>query len=82
MSVSQYKRYKCDNCGKEKEIRNDFSDQFPTRWIKIEIWEHIQNIGRRRFYKEVCSHKCMKEVMSKFKKLPIKKEVKRLIVHT
>ncbi len=84
MSVSQYKRYKCDNCGKEKEIRSDFGyDHIPTGWFIIEIHQFKQSIGTRRFYKEVCSHKCVKEVMSKFKGLPReKKEKKKLICHT
>lgn len=83
MSISRYKRYKCDNCGKEKEVRNDFSEQFPTGWFKIEIYHFRQGIGRCRFYKEVCSHKCVREVTSKFKGLPrVKREKKRLICHT
>lgn len=82
MSISQYKRYKCDNCGKEKEMRSDFGDEFPTGWFRIEIYSFSQGIGTARFYKEVCSHKCVKEVMSKFKGLPRRKrEKKRLIVH-
>jgi len=80
MGVSQYKVYKCDNCEKEKEIRDDTPrDDYPTGWLTISIYIYKQGIGTIKYYKLVCSPKCLKEITKKFQRLPSKElQIKQL----
>jgi hypothetical protein len=64
MSIIQKEIHKCDNCGKTSETEDN---EYPMNWFQIEIWKRKKNIGDGVFNKEVCSQKCVTEIMHKFK---------------
>ena len=68
MSIVEYRKVKCDNCRKEKIIRD--SGSYPSGWLVIEIYEWDGMSGRERLHKEVCSGKCALEIIKKVKKIP------------
>jgi len=72
MAIIDYRKVKCDNCGKEEEIKDGGCK--PSHWLEISIVEWFGNSGEGRLNKEVCSEKCAIELMSNLKKIP-KKEV-------
>jgi hypothetical protein len=76
MSITQKEIHKCDNCGKEEERE---SSGHISHWFNIEIWQYDKNMGRGIFSKEVCSKKCLTEIMKKFRFL--KPEPRRMICH-
>ncbi len=66
--IIEYRKVKCDNCGKEEEIKDGGTR--PSNWFEISITEWSGNSGYGRFCKEVCTEKCALEVIHKLKKIP------------
>ncbi len=68
MAIVDYRKVKCDECGKEEEIKDGGTK--PSRWLEVNITEWLGNSGRGRFGKEVCSEKCALKIIHKLKKIP------------
>ena len=71
MATTQYRKVKCDQCGKEVEMKGDFGSM-PIGWFEIEITEWNGSTGEGRFNKEVCSESCALKVLKELKKIPPK----------
>jgi hypothetical protein len=63
MSIIQKEIHKCDNCGKTVEREN--SGEI-SGWFRIEVWRYFGTCGNTTYNKEVCSKKCVTEMMHKF----------------
>lgn len=74
MAVAEYRKVKCDNCEKEKIVKN--SGRYPPNWIVISINEWIGNIGHSRYCKDVCSGKCAIDLLNNLKKLPKREAIR------
>lgn len=72
MTIIEYRKVQCDQCGKIEEVKE--SGTLPYNWFTVEICEWFGSTGEGRFNKEVCSEKCVIEMMNKIKKIPEKKE--------
>jgi len=70
MTVVNYRKVKCDECGKEEEIKDGGSK--PSHWLEISVVEWFGNSGEGRLNKEVCSEKCALRLLKKLKKIPKK----------
>ncbi len=68
MTIVEYRKVKCDECGKEEEIKSGGCK--PTNWLEISVVEWHGSSGEGRLNKEVCSEKCALELMKKLKKIP------------
>ena len=68
MVVIEYRKVKCDECGKEEEIESGGSR--PTNWLEISITEWFGNNGNVRLNREVCSEKCALKLIKKLKEIP------------
>ena len=68
MSIVEYRKLKCDNCGKEEEVKG--AGSYPNKWLEISIYEWSGTSGERRYEKEVCGDKCAIELMKKLEKIP------------
>ncbi len=68
MTIVEYRKVKCDECGKEEEVKD--SGCYPDNWLVISIFQWSGNSGRRRLEKEVCSEKCAIKLLKKLKKIP------------
>ena len=66
--VDEYRKVKCDNCGKEKIV--DHSGQYPSNWLIILITEWIGLGGYKRYNKDVCSDKCALKLLHNLNKIP------------
>jgi len=74
MSIVNFRKVKCDNCGKEETIEGGCN--LPFGWLEVQITEWQGNSGRTRFDKEVCNDKCALELIHKLKKIPPKPPAK------
>ncbi len=70
MTVIEYRKVKCDNCGKEEVVKND--GWRPSHWLEISITEWSERVGEGRLNKEVCSEKCALELLKNLKEIPKK----------
>lgn len=68
--IVEYRKVKCNNCGKEEKIKDGGSK--PTKWLDISITEWFRDTGTGRFNREVCSDKCVLELIKKLKEIPKK----------
>jgi len=68
MAIVEYRKVKCDECGKEEIVKH--SGCYPDNWLVISIFKWSGNTGRGRLNKEVCSEKCAINLMKKLKKIP------------
>ncbi len=75
MSVVQYEKHKCDNCGKEVETKGNYR---PRGWYEININKWSFNRGDILLDKEVCSEKCVLELLHKIEKVPKPKPTKMI----
>ncbi len=67
MTKIQYAKYKCDNCSKVVEVKNV---GWPNNWFEVNISRWCGNSGRTLVSKDVCSKKCVFNMMKKIDKLP------------
>lgn len=69
MTIVEYRKVKCDECGKEEEVKGGGS--YPSsNWLVIEISEWSGSTGQGRLNREVCSDKCALKLMKDLKKIP------------
>lgn len=68
MAVVEYRKVKCDECGKEVEIKEPM--HLPCSWLEIDITECCGASGTVVLSKEVCSRKCALNMLKKLKKIP------------
>lgn len=68
MVIVEYRKVKCDECGKEEEIKDGGTK--PSRWLEVSIVEWFGSTGEGRLSKEVCSEKCAFKLIKKLKKIP------------
>ena len=66
--IVEYRKVKCDNCGKEEEVKH--SGTKPTHWLEISITDWKGNSGYGRLNREVCSEKCALELIKNLKEIP------------
>ena len=71
MTVTQIRKVRCDNCDKECEASPGAC--LPLGWFELNITEWHTNCGERRLQKDLCSEKCLMELMHKIEKLDPKK---------
>jgi hypothetical protein len=69
MAIKQRPIAKCDQCGKEVEFADG---HLPDHWLEIDVTEWMGSSGEGRFKKEVCSEKCVINMMHNVKKIPKK----------
>lgn len=70
MTIVDYRKVKCDECGKEEEVKG--SGSRPSRWLEISITGWEGNSGMGRLNREVCSEKCALKLLNKLKEIPEK----------
>ncbi|MCD6496563.1 MAG: hypothetical protein J7K54_04800 [Candidatus Aenigmarchaeota archaeon] len=75
MSIAEYRRIRCDSCGKEETVRNGYD--LPYGWFTITAAESLGPVEVTRFEKDACSEKCVLEIMHGLKKLPPRKQFRR-----
>lgn len=68
MAIIEYRKVKCDECGKEEEIKDGGTR--PTHWLEISITDWAGSTGHGRLNREVCSEKCALKLIHNLKKLP------------
>ncbi len=68
MTIVEYRKVKCDECGKEEIIKN--SGSYPSYRLVIDISEWFGSTGEIRLNKEVCSEECALKLMKKLKEIP------------
>lgn len=68
MAVIEYRKVKCDECGKEEEIK--YGGTKPTNWFEISITQWSGNNGDGRLNREVCNEECALKLMKKLKEIP------------
>ncbi len=73
MAIINYRKVKCDECGKEEEIKD--SGSRPSNWFEVSITEWFGSSGYGRFGKEVCTEKCALKIIHKLKKIPKRESV-------
>lgn len=70
MATITYRKVKCDNCGKEVELKDETGFTVPHRWFEITITEGKKGYGQGIFTAEVCSKECTLKKLHSIKKLP------------
>ncbi len=70
MAIVEYRKVKCDECGKEEEVK--YSGSRPSSWLEINIVSWFGSTGDTLLNKEVCSEKCALKLIKKLKKIPKK----------
>ena len=70
MTVIEYRKVKCDECGKEEVVKDD--GWRPYNWLEISIVEWNKSVGEGRLNKEVCSEECALKLIKKLKEIPKK----------
>ncbi len=70
MVVVEFRKVKCDNCSKEETIED--SGHRPDNWLEVSVVEWFGSTGTGRLNNEVCSEKCVLELMKKLKEIPPK----------
>ncbi len=73
MVIVNYRKVKCDECGKEEEIKDGGTR--PSNWFEVSITEWFGSTGSVRFCKEVCTEKCALDLIRKLKKIPKREPV-------
>ena len=68
MVVIEYRKVKCDECGKVEEA--DGGESYPSNWFTIAVHKWFGNMGNGELNKEVCSEKCAIKLMNNLKKIP------------
>ena len=68
MVIIEYRKVKCDECGKKEEIKEGGTK--PTNWFEVSIAQWFGNTGNVRLNKEVCSEKCALKLIKKLKGIP------------
>ena len=68
MTIVEYRKVKCDECGKEKTIES--AGSYPSNWLVISIVEWFGTSGEGRFEREVCSEECAIKLMKELKEIP------------
>ena len=70
MTIVEYRKVKCDECGKEEEIKHGGTK--PSNWFEVSIIEWSGSSGEGRLNKEVCSEECALKLIKKLKEIPKK----------
>ncbi len=68
MTIVEYRKVKCDECGKEESVEGGGS--YPPQWLVIGISEWNGDIGQGRLTKEVCCEECALKLMKELKEIP------------
>ena len=68
MAVIEYRKVKCDECGKEEEIK--YGGTRPSNWLEISITEWHGSSGDIRLNREICSEECALKLIKKLKEIP------------
>jgi len=68
MAIVNYRKVKCDECGKEEEVKD--GGEKPSQWLEISIVEWFGNSGEGRLQREVCSEECALKLLKELKKIP------------
>jgi len=74
MVIINYRKVKCDECGKEVEMKEEIGS-LPDNWFEVSITKWFGTTGDRLFHKEVCSEKCAMKTLKKLNKLPKPKPI-------
>lgn len=69
--IIQYKKIKCDNCGKEEMVKENVRSKDR---IEISIVQWSGSVGQERLVKDTCSDKCALELIKGLKRIPKKGE--------
>lgn len=74
MSVIQYRKMKCDECGKTQEV-NEKLQSYPSGWLEVNVTEWTGNTGHGLVYKEICSTKCALKILHTIKIIPNRRDI-------
>jgi len=69
MSIVEYRKVKCDECGKEVTIK-EAGYSIPFGWYELGITLGKKSHGQGVYDKELCSKKCILKHANNLKKIP------------
>lgn len=66
--IVEYRKVKCDSCGKEQTVKEPI--EMPFSWLNINILENKNDYGRSVLDKDICSRQCALKFLHQLKKIP------------
>ena len=67
--IVQYRKARCDLCGKEAEVRENSGD-LPLGWIETKIAKRNGSMGYVVIKQETCSEECALKLIQSIKEIP------------